>query len=238
MKGASDSHWSISLLLLFIATDLCFISLEILHSWGYAGDPKFSLGRERGYAEVYQYVKFFWIASMLSLFTLRKREGVYFIGALIFFYFLLDDSLEIHETVGGSVVHLLDIQSAFGLRAKDYGEFGVSALVGILFLVAGWLAYRHSGSLARKIGLYLLAGVCTLAIFGVGADMAHQLLGRRFPWTETALVVIEDGGELIVVSAICWFVHSSAEQELPSIKIHSPIHPHHRIASRKTSKEA
>ncbi|NBC00204.1 MAG: hypothetical protein GVY15_05015 [Bacteroidetes bacterium] len=238
MKDASGSHWSISLLLLLIAADLCFISLEILHSWGYAGDPKFSLGAERGYAEVYQYVKFFWIASILSLFTFKKREGLYFIGALLFFYFLLDDSLEIHETVGGSIVDLLDIQPAFGLRGQDYGELGVSALAGILFLVAGWLAYRYSGSLARRIGLYLLASVFALAIFGVGADMAHQLLGSRFPWTETALVVLEDGGELVVVSAICWFVYSSAEQQLPSLKVHSPIQPHHRIASRQTGKEA
>ena len=125
--------------------------------------------------------------------------------------------------MGGSFVDLLDIQPAFGLRGQDYGEVGAYAIAGIIFLLSGWLAYRHGSSLARRIGLHLLVGVFALAVFGVGADMAHQLLGSRFPWTETSLVVLEDGGELIVVSAICWFIHSSAEQELPSLQVHSPI---------------
>lgn len=232
MKDPSESHWSLSLLLLLVAADLCFVGLELLHSWGYANDPRFSLGAERGYAEVYQYVKFFWIVGILSWFTFKKREWLYLIAALLFFYFLLDDSLEIHETVGESMVDALGIQPAFGLRGQDYGELGVSALVGMSFLVAGWFAYRHSGLLARRMGLYLLAGVFALALFGVGADMVHQLLGSRFSWTETALVILEDGGELIVVSAICWFVYSSAGQELPFLQVHSPIQPSARTVSQ------
>jgi hypothetical protein len=238
MKALSENSWPVSFLLLLIAADVSFIGLDILHSWGYAGDPKFSLGAERGYAEVYQYVKFFWIAVILSWFAVEKREGLYVVGALLFFYLLLDDSLEIHETVGASIVDVLDIQPALGLRGQDYGELAVSALAGTLFLLSGWVAYRHSGSLARRIGVCLLVGVFTLAIFGIGADMAHQFLGSRFSWTETPLVVLEDGGELIVASAICWFVYSSAEQELPFLEVHSPIQPHHRSASRETSKEA
>lgn len=111
-------------------------------------------------------------------------------------------------------------------------------LLGIFFLAAGWLAYRRSGVLARRMGLYLLAGVLTLALFGVGADMVHQLLGSWLPWTETTLVALEDGGELIVVSGICWFVHSAAEHELPSLQVHSPIQTHSHVVSRQTSKEA
>jgi hypothetical protein len=114
-----------------------------------------------------------------GLVHLKKRGGLYFVGALLFS--LLNDSLEIHETIGGSIVGLLNLQPAFGLRGQDYGELGVSALVGIFFLAAGWLAYRRSGVLARRMGLYLLAGVLTLALFGVGADMVHQLLGSWLP---------------------------------------------------------
>lgn len=222
-QETSARYWSISLLLLLIAADLCFISFEIFERLGYLSDPKFSLSTERGYAEIYQYVKFFWITFILSWFSLKKREGIYIVGALLFFYFLLDDSLKIHETYGGSIADLLDIQSVFGLRGQDYGELAVSALAGIFFLVTGWLAYRYSSTHARRIGLYLLAGVCMLAIFGVGVDMVHQALKSFIPWTNIPLLLLEDGGEMIVVSVISWFVYSLANQELSHLQVRSPI---------------
>jgi hypothetical protein len=233
MKDASDNYyWSASFLLLLIAADFSFIGLQILHSWGYAGDPRFSLGAERGYAEVYQYVKFFWTAFILGWFTLEKREAVYVVGMLLFLYLLFDDSLTIHETVGGSLVDLFSLPSAFGLRGQDFGELGVSAMAGIFFLASGWVAYRHSGAFARRVGFYLLAGVFALAIFGVGMDLAHQLLASRFSWIDTPLVVLEDGGELIVVSAISWFIYSLADQELTFLQVYSPLESGDRSALR------
>jgi len=67
--------------------------------------------------------------------------------------------------------------------------------------------------------------VGALAVFGVGADVLHQLVARRWPWTELPLVVLEDGGEMIVVSAISWFVYSAAMQELSPLYVPSPLDP-------------
>ncbi len=223
METTSERHWSIFFLILLVTADLAFIGLELLHSWGYARDPKFSLGRERGYAEIYQYIKLLWITFILSRFAFEKRQAIYGVGALLFFYLLLDDSLEIHETAGRIIGDRIGIESAFGLRGQDYGELGVSAFAGVFFLTAGWLAYRYSDALARKVGVYLLISLFVLALFGVGADMLHQFVANKFPWSETPLLILEDGGELIVVSAICWFVYSLANQELSHLDIPSPF---------------
>src|SRR6056297_2813733 len=126
MKNNTQQPWPILLLLLLFTADFCFIILDILQYRGYADDARFSLGFERGYSEVYQYIKFFWIAAILSWFGLKKREALYYVVALLFFYFLFDDSLQIHERMGGFVVELLNIQEAFGLRGQDYGELIVS----------------------------------------------------------------------------------------------------------------
>lgn len=223
MESVSDRTWSISLLILLISADLVFICLEILYSLGYASEYKFSLGAERGYAEVYQYVKLFWIVLILLWFVFKMYQPVYGIGALLFFYFLLDDSLEIHETFGGHIVKWAGLVPAFGLRAQDFGELAVYALIGTFFLLAGWVAYKHSDALAKQASLYLLAGVIGLAVFGAGADMLHSMLEDRFPWTNTPMVILEDGGEMIVVSVICWFVYSLAIQKLSQPLISSPF---------------
>lgn len=223
METISERRWSTVLLILLISVDLIFCGLEILYSWGYAGDYRYSLGADRGYAEVYGYIKFFWIVLLLAWFGFKKRQLVYGVAALLFFYFLLDDSLQIHETVGGHIAEGTGMIQSYGLRGKDFGELTVSVLAGLFFLIAGWLAYRNSNAFARRAGLYLLTGVFVLAIFGVGADLLHQLLGDRLPWTNTPLLILEDGGELIVISVICWFVYSLAHQELSLPQIHSPL---------------
>lgn len=223
METISERRWSTVPLILLIFVDVIFFGLEILYSWGYAGDYRYSLGADRGYAEVYGYIKFFWIVLLLAWLAHKKRQLVYGVGALLFFYFLLDDSLQIHETAGGQIAEWAGMLQAYGLRGKDFGELTVSALVGVFFLVVGWVAYRHSNAFARRVGLYLLAGVFALAIFGVGADMLHQLLGGQFPWTNTPLLILEDGGELMVISVICWFVYSLAHQQLSPPQIRSPF---------------
>jgi len=177
MNPSTNRNWSTVPLLLLLAADLIFVGLQILHALGFAGDPRFSLGAERGYAEIYQYVKLFWTASLLSWFALEMREGLYGVGSLLFGYLLLDDALEIHESAGRAIVDVLGIPSALGLRGQDYGEVGVSALAGLVFLGMGWWAYRHSSPRARCMGVFVFVGVLALAGVGVGGDVLHQFAG-------------------------------------------------------------
>jgi hypothetical protein len=223
MKASSDRYWSPVLLLLLLAADLLFVGLQVLHSFGYAGDPRFSLGAERGYAEIYQYVKFFWTAALLSWFAVETREGLYGMGALLFAYFLLDDALGIHENAGFTMAEGLGVPSVLGLRGQDLGELGVSVLVGLFFLGLGGWAYRRGTPRARQLGRFVVMGVVALAVFGIGADLLHQLAESRWPWTDLPLVVMEDGGEMIVVSVITWFVYAAAGQELTPLHVPCPL---------------
>jgi hypothetical protein len=108
----------------------------------------------------------------------------------------------------------MDINPALGLRAQDFGEIAASALAGVVFLLLGLLSYRVSSPFARSVGIYILLGIILLAFFGVFVDTIHTFLGYKFRWTNQPLEMIEDGGELIVVSIIFWFSYSVAHQEL------------------------
>ena len=91
-----------------------------------------------------------------------------------------------------------------GLRAVDIGELLASAAAGAMLAVGsrGPISAEpaHSGESSRH--LLILLGV--LVFFGVAVDMVHGALDPA-GWGEEALVIMEDGGELVAVSFINWY---------------------------------
>ena len=122
------------LIVLLLVTDAGFIFLHIINKLGFISSGYFRLTQDMGYAEVFQYIKEFWIACLLGIIALRHKAASYVIWSLIFLYLLADDSLSVHETGGGLLVEALNIQPALNLRAQDFGELLVTAIAGgILF---------------------------------------------------------------------------------------------------------
>src|SRR3712207_5190827 len=114
--------------------------------------------------------KEYWIALLLGLFTIQKRSILYLGWSLLFFYLLLDDSLGIHERLGGIVSYRLGLSSAFNLRSIDFGEIIVSACVGLFFLLFIAIAYRSGDRFSRKTSRHLIIMLFALALFGIVVD--------------------------------------------------------------------
>jgi surface polysaccharide O-acyltransferase-like enzyme len=92
----------------------------------------------------------------------------------------------------------------FGLRAVDFGELAVTAFfASILFGVIG-VAYYRSDHDARSFSRSMLLLLVALAVFGVVFDMVHVMI--KGPAWEFALEIVEDGGEMVVMSVIMRFV--------------------------------
>lgn len=190
------------LLFLLILADLCFIFIHVLFLLELLRNPLFSIEQDFGYGEVYQYIKEYWIMVMLFIIAVKRTTIVYFTWSLLFMYLLLDDALKIHENFGITLANYWKLQPNFGLRAQDYGELsitGISFL--ILFLLIG-IAYLFSDKKARKISRHLLILVLSVAFFGVLVDMLHIVV----PWNKPIFGLIEDGGEMLVMSIIVWYV--------------------------------
>jgi hypothetical protein len=193
------------LLLLLLAADLVFIVLHVLHMYTpFADNLSFSLEEDRGYGEVFQYVKFFWICLMLTLAFRHSRQLVYCAWALLFSYLLLDDALLIHEKLGVYLAEALEIEPMLGLRPQDFGELMVSAAAGSVLLSLIALAYLRSGNEAKSFSIAMAALFGILVFFGVGVDMLHSAL-RDMPGG-SLLGLLEDGGELVAVSLTCGFL--------------------------------
>lgn len=204
-KDVSATTGATTFLMLLLAADLGFVLLHPLHIADLLDFPQLSLGKEGGYAETFQYIKEFWIVVLLIIVLIKTRLIGYAIWAFLFLYLLLDDALQIHETLGGYIVTRLGFAPSLGLRAQDFGELAVSAGVATAFLFALILPYLHSTVAFKQVTRHLLLLLFTLAFFGIIVDMLH-IVFRQWKYIEALSGIVEDGGEMVVMSSIAWYV--------------------------------
>ncbi|MET0070218.1 MAG: hypothetical protein ABW096_09250 [Candidatus Thiodiazotropha sp.] len=193
---------STKFLALLLLADLAFIFVHVIFEYFLKSNTLFSINRDLGYAEVYQYIKEFWILVMLFVLAIKSRRIIYFTWSVLFLYLLLDDSLQLHENIGSFLANFYDLQPVFRLRAQDLGELVVFASVGFLLLgfIAG--AYLYSDDTGKEISRHLFLLFVFLAFFGGLVDMLHIAVSFGKP----VFALIEDGGEMIIMSIIVWYV--------------------------------
>jgi len=194
------------LLILLLSADFAFIALHFVRALTpFLNDTFFSIERDGGYPEMYQYIKWFWIIIMLAYISKLKRSFSYIAWGFVFIYFFCDDVFKVHERVGAYIAGNLTVMPPFGLRLQDLGELAVSTVAGIILLLVVVFAYLNGSQAFKKMSHDMLLLILALVFFGVGVDMAHISiqLGREVSFI---LGVIEDGGEMLVASLILWYV--------------------------------
>lgn len=196
-----DTAWT--LLLLLLAADLAFIVLHVLYveTSLLRGRP-FSLEADNGLPEAFQYVKQFWVALCMAAMFRRVRQVIYIGWTLVFTFLLLDDAFQFHEHMGQWLGEQYALPVAFGLRPDDVGELLFAAFVGgITTLIIGF-GYWHGDADARIVSRDMVIMVIVLAGLGVGVDILHVISYFNAPLLAQFLLIFEDGGEMLVVSAI------------------------------------
>jgi hypothetical protein len=172
--------------------------------------PAFDLTGDYGLAELFSYVKLIATVYLLVRVSRRDHRPALLTWAVVFGYLLLDDLVRFHEGTGEKVVSLLhddpDRYLVGGMRTQDLGEIAVLAAVGIPLLTI--LAANHvRGSAAsrrtdRRFALLLVV----MTGFAVVVDLLADVFTAdavRF-----ALTLIEDSGELVVLSVITSYAYS------------------------------
>lgn len=195
-----------TLLILLILGDLIFITLHILHTTTpLLPNNVFSIELDRGYGEYFQYVKELAVVVFLILVAIRRWELVYLIFSMLFAVFLLDDALQLHERGGAYLARLFNFQARFGLRAIDFGELLVYALIAAHFVVLLGIHYAPSETATKAISNMLIFLVLLLAFFGVIFDMFN--IAIQHPIVTPILGILDDGGEMLVMSVVVWYAY-------------------------------
>lgn len=201
-------------LALLISADVVFIVVHLIHSYtGILPGDEFSLGSDSGYAENFLYVKEFWIFLMLVFKWVRNSTLVYLSWSLLFGFLLIDDSLSLHERIGNTIASQLGIQPMFGLKPQDYGELGFFIFYSLVFLLIIGGAYYFSDTIGKRMSRILFAMLLILSIFGVFFDMIHSIFFEN-PRVGPFFGLVEDGGEMVVMSVIAWFVFRLSSAQL------------------------
>lgn len=197
----NDSY--LYLLVLFLIIDVFFMFAGWLHPNHFFTNENFDITRDRGYGEIFQYAKEFAIAFILFRVFKKTKDTIFIVWSLFFTYLLLDDSLKIHEIIGNAIASNLISTGPhiFNLRGQDFGELAVSAAVGTMFLLLFIRFFYTSMQVFKKVSFNLIALVILLLFCGIFVDMAHIALPKV-----AGLNTLEDGGEMIVMSLIFWYV--------------------------------
>ncbi|GEM_PF-423035 len=199
-------HSASLLLVLLLCADLAFI---VLHSVNVLSpllnNPLLSLQKDNGYPEFFQYIKWSWIIALLTYVSITRRSLNFSAWGVFFTYLLFDDALAIHEKVGERIARNLTMIPPLGLRLQDIGELAVTGVAGAFLLSFVLVSYRYGPKTFRKMSHDLFPLIFALAFFGVFVDMLHISIQPGWK-TNQVLTVIEDGGEMIIASIICWYI--------------------------------
>lgn len=194
-----------SFLALLILADLVFIALHFSRRIiPLFGRKLYSLSYDGGYPEIYQYIKEFWIVLLILSVYAKTKEFGYVLWATVFAYLLCDDAIRIHERVGSKIANNFEFDPIFGLRFQDFGELSVTVIAFVLLLTPIGVYYLRGSSMFKKITKDLLLLLLIIGFFGVFVDMVGITVSSSRG--KFVLGIIEDGGEMIAISLVAWYV--------------------------------
>lgn len=203
-------RWFFLTLAVALVGDFIFIGLHLLRAYlndtdyqGFLLDPGWWIEQDRGYAEIYQYVKTALLTGLLVALYVRTRLLTCLAWAVAFFYVLADDSLRLHENFGNRVGPWLEqtgmLPHIGDLRPKTYAEPILVLAVGTVVLVLLALGYRDRAS--RPLTHRLAVAAFLLAFSATAIDAFHSAMGYRLGRIARLLTgTAEDGGELVAIS--------------------------------------
>ncbi|RJU01663.1 hypothetical protein D6T65_08965 [Arthrobacter frigidicola] len=207
-----------------LAADLLLVAASVLRNYvdaggafGFLHRELFDGNKDRTLAELFgnlqllvASVLLLWIAAAPARKAERFRDAaVYGAWALVLLAMSADDFFRIHEEVGRAIDTRLELPALFGLRSQDLGELlvwaGVAAALGAPLLIA----HLISRGRPRRDSYVFIGLAVLLALFAVGMDMLHFILGDLLPSLAlSAMNQLEIAGELGAMTLMMvWAVH-------------------------------
>ena len=206
--GALFESLASRVLLFLISMDLIFVIIHLVHGAdGFRAGLFFSIESDGGYAERFQYLKYVTIVILLGCIAIKEKRLSYIGWILLFLYFLLDDSLQVHERGGHWIGELSGFSTHLNLRPGEVGQALVSLAVGMILMPILYITYRNGTVAFKKFSQDIALLVAVLIFFGIFVDMVHSAVAlTRFVTLAASMTVMEDGGEMLVLSLIVWYV--------------------------------
>ena len=200
-----------------IAIDLLFIIVhgvkylvkeQFIDQFGYWIYRNLTITNDWAFPEMTNYLKFAALVVLLACCFRKRRQPIYLAWAFVYLVALVDDSMQVHENLGGYIGETLAgsetlagaLRSNEGMRLQDIGELAVYAIYGVSFAVSLGFGFLRAKAEDRRIGVGLGVLFLSLAAFVAGVDMIDRLTLAYSHTLSLILATIEDGGEMVVIS--------------------------------------
>lgn len=203
MKVTPRSPATVLLVMLLAADVLLIVGHILFLTTSFVQDINYSILTERGFGETFQYLKSFWLVLLFGWLVLLTREKGYLAWAAVFGYLGLDDLQEIHEEIGNDLAVRYEFTEFLGQRPRDLGEMIIFGVAGAVLLSLLAIAYWRGSETFRRRSKTLVKLSALLVFFGIGVDAVHILFLESAG--DDPLGAIEDGGEMIALSVVCWY---------------------------------
>jgi hypothetical protein len=207
-----DRLGPVPLLAALVGVDLALVCASVVRlvTAGPSLTDPWLLETDRGWAECAGYAQQAVLAVLLLALAGLTRHLVWAAYAVLFASALADDALRLHENEGAWLADRLAAHLWFppdgflGLRADDLGELLVWGLLAAVPVAAAVLLHRRSDHWNRRASHGMAVLVAAYVFFGAVLDQAHVLVLDS--WLGDVLGTLEDGGELVVLSASVVYV--------------------------------
>lgn len=197
------------LLIMLLLTDIAFIILHILCKSACKTEWDFSfynIAIERGAAEFFMYIKYFWIITLFVIIITYTKCYSYLSWVVTFIYLFVNDSLQINERLGYKVSDSFNFVPPLNLTADFTAELMFLAIgIIILFLIIA-LSYKLGSSQFRKVSLDISLILVVLIVFELLFVLLQGIINKQ----GVGLGLIEEGGKLIIISLLLWYVFHQA----------------------------
>jgi hypothetical protein len=197
------------ILIALLVLDACLIAGHILHEvWGRGpfSLTRFSLTYEGGFASLFGGAKMLAAAGMMWVLARRSLAPIDLAWAFALVTIALDDLLELHEGFGRVIADSFALSSPLGGDPVALAELIVWALIGSVVFAVLIVAHTRSGQEPRNRSLRISGIVGLLVFFAIGVDGFNSFVVGGRPNAVSSL--IEDGGELVVMSLVLAYVSS------------------------------
>lgn len=195
--------------------DGCAGLVHWLNEEGVLSGRFFRLSRDRGFGEIIQYAKLGLILWLLVTWNRARPARLLRAWIILFAILLVDDSLGIHEWVGGWIVTDPSLRGPFGVRAKDLAE-----VVPLIVLEGSALGYVFLQYLRAEPALRRASTWIGLALVPY---IASSLLLDLAPWP-----LAEQVGEMACMTVLLLVVHRI-------FRTHGPAHAASATSAPATS---
>jgi hypothetical protein len=166
----------------------------------------FKFGKVRAVPEIVGYVFTAWAAGLALFLAVVQRQAVLAGWSAVFAVLLADDYFMLHERMSKVVFVTFGIPHPY---SQPFGEIGWLGGIGVVLVTVVAVGHWFATARWRAVSRVLAVLLALLVLCGVVIDAVHAFVPNVKPWN-VILIVLEDGGELLLLGVVATFLYGLA----------------------------